>query len=60
LETGTYWKKDENGNKVYYFNYREIGDEFTTAKYLMNNNRLSSSHAHKLIRKIKELKVKKK
>jgi len=60
LETNTYWKKDENGNIIYYFNYKEIGDEFAAVKYVMNNNKVSSSHAHKLIRKIKELKVKKK
>jgi hypothetical protein len=60
LEKITYWKKNEHGEKIYYYDYKEIGGEWEMAKFIVSNNRISNSNAHKIVRKIKELKVNKK
>jgi hypothetical protein len=60
LEKTTYWKRDEAGNQTYYYDYKEIGDQLAMVKFIMNSNKVSSSNAHKTVRKIKEFKVSKK
>lgn len=60
MEDGTYWKLDNSGEKIYYFGNKEVGYEFSAIKYLMLKEKVSSSNAHKLIKKVKEFKVDKK
>jgi hypothetical protein len=56
LDKSAYWKIDGEGNKIYFIENKSIGDEFTTIKYIMLKEKVSSSNAHKIIKKIKELK----
>jgi hypothetical protein len=58
MNDGTYWEKDENGIKIYYLKYQKIGVEFDAVRFFILTGKISSSNAHKLVRKIKELKVK--
>ena len=51
--------KIENGSKIYYSKFQKIGTEFEMVKYLISNEKISSSKAHKRVGKIKELKEKK-
>lgn len=60
MEKLTYWKKNEFGEKIYYYDYKEIGSEWEMTKFIVASNRVSNSNAHKIVRKIKELKVNKK
>jgi len=60
LKKTTYWKKDETGSQIYYYDYKEIGDQLAMVKFIMSNNKVSSSNAHKTVRKIKEFKASKK
>jgi hypothetical protein len=55
--SSVYWKSLEGG-KVYYSGLNQIGKEFDVIKFLINKG-LSSTHAHKIINKFKELKEKK-
>ncbi len=58
MEESTY-RITENEDVKYYYKNKLIGDEYSMIKYLINTERMSSSHAHKFVKKIKELKVKK-
>lgn len=60
MEDGTYWKLDNAGEKIYYFDNKQIGYEFSAIKHIILKEKVSSSMAHKLIKKIKEFKADKK
>lgn len=39
--------------KVFFIGYKKIGREFEMVKWLMSNDGISSSKAHKIVNKIK-------
>jgi hypothetical protein len=55
-EYGTYYRLSESGEKIYYVDNKEVGIEFLMVKKLMSEQKVSSSIAHKIIKKIKEFK----
>jgi hypothetical protein len=48
--------KDINGIKRYFINNKEIGEEYDLIKLLISKG-MSSSHAHKIAKKVKLLKL---
>lgn len=51
-----FYYKIQNNIRIYYASLKQIGTEFEMVKYLISSKGISSSKAHKVVRKMKEVK----
>ena len=56
MDKESYYIINENKVRIYFIDGKEVGEEFPAVKYIMLKEKVSSSKAHKIIKKIKETK----